>query len=342
MVVIGLQEVEMGAGSLASSLAKETVGLGLQEKGSAMGQWWLAAITAALGPEAWEKVASRQMASMLVGVWVRRELLPYSGEFEYGAVACGFGRALGNKGAVGVRFNMFRRTVCFVNSHFAAHMDAVSKRNEDYEHIARRMVFGKYQGVVVAGVSAVGNAVGAAAYGLSSAVKNAVQNAQKRGDSSKSLTVVVEAGGGNIQCPDLDAELPSPIVDTDPLGQPDLSEADLLIWLGDFNYRIDNLPYEEVIDAVRERKWDWLLANDQLRMEMAGGRAFQGMCEAAIDFPPTYKFDKNTDDPMGYDSSEKKRIPAWCDRILFRDSFDKPEAAKVSKLAQPVRASVVR
>ena len=45
-------------------------------------------------------------------------------------------------------------------------------------------------------------------------------------------------------------------------------------------------------------------------------------------FPPTYKFDKDVPSgPSGrlpYDSSEKRRIPAWTDRILWRGSAPSP------------------
>jgi len=37
--------------------------------------------------------------------------------------------------------------------------------------------------------------------------------------------------------------------------------------------------------------------------------------EAEIDFPPTYKFDADTD---RYDTSKKKRIPSYTDRILWK------------------------
>lgn len=58
---------------------------------------------------------------------------------------------------------------------------------------------------------------------------------------------------------------------------------------------------------------------DQLDRERAAGRAFAGMLEAAISFAPTYKYDKGAPG-LCFDSSEKRRVPAWCDRVLFRGS----------------------
>jgi inositol-1,4,5-trisphosphate 5-phosphatase len=46
---------------------------------------------------------------------------------------------------------------------------------------------------------------------------------------------------------------------------------------------------------------------------MVAGLTFPYYSEARITFPPTYKYDLNSDQ---YDTSEKARIPAWCDRVL--------------------------
>ena len=42
---------------------------------------------------------------------------------------------------------------------------------------------------------------------------------------------------------------------------------------------------------------------------------FRGYNEGEIAFAPTYKYDLFSED---YDTSEKMRIPAWTDRILWR------------------------
>lgn len=73
-------------------------------------------------------------------------------------------------------------------------------------------------------------------------------------------------------------------------GKPDLAEADLVIFCGDFNYRLFGISYDDARDLVSQRSFDWLRERDQLRAEMKAGKVFQGMREAIVRFPPTYKF----------------------------------------------------
>ena len=44
-------------------------------------------------------------------------------------------------------------------------------------------------------------------------------------------------------------------------------------------------------------------------------QVFKGFNEGDTNFAPTYKYDLFCDD---YDTSEKNRVPAWTDRVLWR------------------------
>lgn len=91
---------------------------------------------------------------------------------------------------------------------------------------------------------------------------------------------------------------------------------EICILNGDLNYRID-MHRDSVIRRSHASDLLPLLERDQLLMERKRNpgfrlRAFQ---ESPITFKPTYKYDVGSDT---YDSSEKKRTPAWCDRLLYR------------------------
>ncbi|KAJ4746134.1 Type I inositol polyphosphate 5-phosphatase 1 [Rhynchospora pubera] len=95
-------------------------------------------------------------------------------------------------------------------------------------------------------------------------------------------------------------------------------EHDRVIWLGDLNYRIA-LSYQSAKALVEMHNWKQLLEKDQLRIERRFGRVFSGWKEGRIYFPPTYKYSNNSDRYAGDDvtTKEKRRTPAWCDRILW-------------------------
>lgn len=63
------------------------------------------------------------------------------------------------------------------------------------------------------------------------------------------------------------------------------------------------------------RDYNQLYPFDQLYQEKLRKRIFREYKEGKILFGPTYKYNPGTDD---WDSSEKSRCPAWCDRILWK------------------------
>ncbi|KFH43681.1 Phosphatidylinositol 4,5-bisphosphate 5-phosphatase A-like protein [Hapsidospora chrysogenum ATCC 11550] len=92
---------------------------------------------------------------------------------------------------------------------------------------------------------------------------------------------------------------------------------ELCILSGDLNYRIDTMSRDTVVMAVKQNNLAKLLERDQLLVARRRNPSFRlrAFEELPITFAPTYKYDVGTD---RYDTSEKRRSPAWCDRLLFR------------------------
>jgi phosphatidylinositol-bisphosphatase len=193
---------------------------------------------------------------------------------------------MGNKGGVSVRIKVFDSYLCFVNSHLAADSSQVERRNQDYQEISRRMGF----------PPPIGPALGTSSSMKS--LRNSIHPANRQGgqDMAGQGSFNGFLGNRNIQRPY------------------SIYDVDHLIWLGDLNYRL-TLPNDKVRELIKTSEYDKLLEHDQLGECINSKKSFVGFSEGKIDFSPTYKFDIGTDN---YDSSEKKRVPSYCDRILWR------------------------
>lgn len=204
---------------------------------------------------------------------------------------------MGNKGAVGLRFDYGTQEqetkLCFVAAHLAPMEDAVSRRNDDWKNLVRGLVF---------------TPLGASA---------ARTSTRKHG-------------------PEEVDEDSAPLLP----GSPDNSTAPTtgiyaptshLVFAGDLNYRTSKIkpsPIDYQVfpqptqDTTDSRHYSNLLKEDQLSREMKAQRTCHGLCEVAIDFPPTYKYSDKARAVAAINGDgqwqwARHRWPSWCDRILY-------------------------
>ncbi|CAH8626885.1 unnamed protein product [Schistosoma rodhaini] len=100
-----------------------------------------------------------------------------------------------------------------------------------------------------------------------------------------------------------------------------ISDHDIIFVFGDLNYRISGLDSPSVRKSIFEKDFSSLLKYDELLKLMENRNLFDGFHEPIINFAPTYKFDMNSN---VYDSSDKNRVPSYCDRIIWSGDGCKP------------------
>lgn len=107
------------------------------------------------------------------------------------------------------------------------------------------------------------------------------------------------------------------------------NRCDLLFFFGDLNYRVQPLDdlerqpemHQTVLEHIDRGEWGKLLEWDQLRAMQRARIAFHGYDEGSINFAPTFKLIPFADAPAAKDRYGSDRVPAYCDRVLWRSLY---------------------
>lgn len=78
---------------------------------------------------------------MLLVIYVRQDYVDLVTEVTTESIGSGILGMIGNKGAVAVRFRFKDSYLTFVNCHLAADKSMVSRRNQDYQTISKKLGF---------------------------------------------------------------------------------------------------------------------------------------------------------------------------------------------------------
>ena len=107
---------------------------------------WLRAVNKSLHPGTdYMLVKHVRLVGMMLIVYVKTAHLEHVSNVSVDTVGTGIMGKLGNKGGVSIRFTFHSTNVCVVNSHLAAHMEELERRNQDHQDICSRTVFTHYE-----------------------------------------------------------------------------------------------------------------------------------------------------------------------------------------------------
>ncbi|KAK3308403.1 Endonuclease/exonuclease/phosphatase [Chaetomium strumarium] len=303
---------------------------------------WKAAMEAAL-PEGYQLVAAEQLAGMLLLAYASPEVAPTVSNISTTTVATGALGYLGNKGAVCARMILGETTqLVFVNCHLASGVEEynLERRINQAQQIVTQA---RFDPVCIAGVvddekSKIGDEDFAFWFGdlnfrldrLPGDDIRRLLMLHTRGEydlSKRKLRRESSLDGEPIVVHRL-SDSSDEVVDQDPDDQSQENLPDKAEDADDESVELpdpDEFPPDPHEDpASLQSTLDSLLPHDQLRRLIKERRVFhEGWKEGPITFLPTYKYDVGT--VALFDSSEKRRPPSWCDRILYRTRRDMEE-----------------
>eukprot|EP00003_Mantamonas_plastica_P024049 TRINITY_DN4435_c0_g1_i5.p1 TRINITY_DN4435_c0_g1~~TRINITY_DN4435_c0_g1_i5.p1 ORF type:complete len:739 (+),score=291.14 TRINITY_DN4435_c0_g1_i5:489-2705(+) len=125
MAVIGVQESDYPARSGYTTCESD----------------WFGTVQNHLGDK-FVTVASFSMWAIRLIVLLRKDKMNKVTNVQKASVGTGLANVAGNKGAVGISFNLNETSLCFVCSHLAAHQTKIADREEDYIQIIRNLKLG--------------------------------------------------------------------------------------------------------------------------------------------------------------------------------------------------------
>lgn len=302
---------------------------------------WRLALEAAL-PPGYQFVASAQMSGLLLLLYASPEVAPCIGNISTKVVGTGVGGWFGNKGATVARIVLGETTkLVLVNAHLSSGSDsaALERRCWDARAILDRTLFDplSHPGHDNDGVQdKIGDEdfvfwFGDLNFRLDSIPGDDIRRLltlhtrgeydlsrrkTKNLDGEEGIIVTRISDGSDDQTDNASARTRSTdqSSDDDSLSLPDP----------------DDFEDPHGDPASLQATLDSLVPHDQLRRVMKQNKLFHGgWREGPITFLPSYKYDVGT---VGvFDSSEKKRAPSWCDRIIFRTKADKEQYEKKLK-----------
>ncbi|KAK5166331.1 uncharacterized protein LTR77_008592 [Saxophila tyrrhenica] len=332
LYVLGLQEV-VDVGSATEALRPYT--------DPAIATRWKESMAASL-PEGYVMVAEQQLIGLLLLIYAAPDLAPELRSVSTTSVGTGLMGYMGNKGAVTARIVVGETTrLVFINSHLAAGADktALERRNWDASQIIQRTKFEPIQDITDLQQSTgeqIGDEdfafwIGDLNYRLESIPGDDVRrllmlhtrneydtNAQSGKTLDKEIQLAAESVGqraerGSSVSSVSTASVKSSSASTSSHQTSTASTAPTAL--------VDEISASEDPTSL-QTTLSSLLPHDELHQQIKARKAFQdGWQEGPIHFLPTYKYDVGS---VGvFDSSEKKRAPSWCDRVLFRTRREK-------------------
>eukprot|EP00808_Paulinella_micropora_P028360 g51978.t1 len=108
---------------------------------------WEARIQQLLGKQHnHQKIATVHLVGLSLTIFVKKNLMQHITDVQTDTIGVGILGVGGNKGATVVRFEIWNSSLCFINTHLAAHQNHVKQRNRDYREITKRLRFANAEG----------------------------------------------------------------------------------------------------------------------------------------------------------------------------------------------------